>query len=112
MTETKHSKELEKAYNAYQSFIKLCKLLFSRKDVKDDEPPKLINELIDKDSEFYPDATSIAKECGMAWESLLAEDSDEIELMLLEDYYNRINVNGRFNYIIKISVQEMSDKEV
>lgn len=101
--------QLKAAYEAYEKFIKLCRTLFNHKNDDEDAPAKKINELITKDSEFYKEATAVAKDCGMDWGNLSAEDSDELELIMLDDRYNGINVDGKGNYIININIKKREE---
>lgn len=109
-TEKKTEEVTKKAYEALRNFIELSKTLFSHAE-NDDDSAKLVNELIDKDSSFYKDAVAIAKDCEMDWKNLSPEDSDELQLILLEDYYNRIRVDKDFKYGLTIHVQKLEGGE-
>lgn len=95
----------KEAFEAFNGFINLSKTLFVHNSENVDA--ELINELITKDSPFYKDAVAIAKECGMDWDKLSAEDSDELQLILLDDYYNRIRVSKKFKYDLSIHVEQL-----
>lgn len=105
---TKDKKVTEQAYKALNDYFTLSKLLFAHKEGEDeDAPAKKLNEILtDKDSDFYKDAVKIADECEMVWADLTPEDSDELELMLMEDYYNRIKVDNEHEFILNIVVHE------
>lgn len=102
----KDKEVMEKAYNAYKDFITLCRTFFG------ENPIDSVTSL-DKESEFYKTAQDIAKEFGMDWDKLTMEDSNELTIALLEDYYNRINVDGGYAYNVTITVKkkvEIKDK--
>lgn len=108
---TKNNKVIEQAYKALNDYFTLSKLLFAFKEGEDeDAPAKRLNEILtDKSSQFYIDAVKIADECEMSWSDMTSEDSDELELMLLEDYYNRIKVDGNHEFILNIIVREKKE---
>lgn len=107
MTETEIKKKTKEAFEAWNDYATLSKILFARSLNDDSDTAKRINEILtDKSSKFYKDAVKIADECEMAWTDLSPEDSDELELMLLEDYYNRIRVDDTLNYVLNIKVQQ------
>lgn len=89
----------EKANNAYLDFAKLCKVFFGSNPIDD------VTSL-DKDSDFYKTAQDIANEFGIDWGNLSPEDNNELILALLEDYYNKVNVDKNFDYVINITVKE------
>lgn len=95
----KEKEVMEQAYNAYKDFITLCKTFFGNNPIDS-------VTLLDKESEFYKTVQDIAKEFGMDWDKLTIEDSNELTIALLEDYYNRINVNGDYDYNLTISVKK------
>lgn len=110
MTSTKQQNEIVKeAYNALQDFFKLCILLFSHKN-DDSEKAKKINELIGKDNEFYKGAIALAEECEMSWDNLTPEDSDELQLIMLDDFFNRIKSDKEFSYTLNISIKPKEKK--
>ncbi len=113
MTETTAMKKKTKeAYEAWCNYATLSKILFARSLNDDSDTAKKINEILtDKHSQFYKDAVKIADECEMAWDELTPEDSDELELMLLEEYYNRIRVDDKLKYTLSIKVQQLEEKE-
>ena len=96
---------MEKALEAYKSFVTLCRLFFGS------NPIDSVTSL-DKDSEYYKTAQDIAKEFEMDWDNLSPEDNNELMLALLEDFYNRANVDKNFDYVINITVKDKkSSKE-
>lgn len=42
----------------------------------------------------------------MDWDKLTIEDSNELTIALLEDYYNRINVESDYEYNVTITVKD------
>lgn len=98
----KDKEVMEKAYEAYKNFITLCKTFFGANPIND-------VTLLDKESEFYKTAQDIAKEFEMDWDNLTIEDSNELTIALLEDYFNRINVDGDYAYNISISVKKKAE---
>ena len=98
--ETKEKRAVEKAYKAMNDFMSLSKLFFAEDGLERFDK-------ISKDSPFYEDAQDLVKECGMKWGKLSAEDSDELMLLLLQDYYNRMKTDKDFNYILNIKVQQL-----
>lgn len=100
---TKEKEVMEKAYEAYSDFITLCRTFFGTNPIDS-------VTLLDKDSKFYKTAQDIAKEFEMDWDKLTIEDSNEITIALLEDYYNRINVDSDYVYNITISVKKNDKK--
>lgn len=101
---TTENKVIEKAYGAYSDFITLCKTFFGA------NPIDSVTSL-DKKSEFYKTAQEIAKEFEMDWDNLTIEDSNEITIALLEDFYNRINVDDDYSYNIAINVKKKNKAE-
>ncbi len=91
----------ERAYNAYKNFITLCRTFFGKNPINN------VTSL-DKESEFYKTAQTIAKEFEMDWDKLTIEDSNELTIALLEDYYNRINVDSNYDYNITITIKDKS----
>lgn len=110
MTSTQQQNEtIKAAYNALQDFFKLCILLFGHKD-DDSEKAKKINELIGKDNEFYKEAVALAEDCEMSWDNLTPEDSDELQLIMLDDFFNRIKSDEEFSYTLNISIKPKEKK--
>lgn len=95
----KEKEVMEKAYNAYKDFITLCRTFFGSNPIDS-------VTLLDKESAFYKTAQDIAKEFGMDWDKLTIEDSNELTIALLEEYYNRININGDYDYNLTINVKK------
>lgn len=91
----------ERAYNAYRNFITLCRAFFGNNSIDNVKS-------LDKGSEFYKTAQGIAKEFEMDWDKLTIEDSNELTIALLEDYYNRINVEDDYEYNVTITIKEKS----
>ena len=83
-------------------FFMLARTLFAHKS--DDEQAKKINELLSKDSKFYKTAVEIAKDCKMDWDNLSPEDSDELQLILLDEYYNNIRVDENMKINLRINI--------
>lgn len=96
---TKKEEVTEKANNAYLEFAKLCRIFFGSNPIDN-------VTLLNKDSDFYKTAQDIAQEFGLDWDDLSPEDSNELILALLEDYYHKVNVDNNFDYIINILVKE------
>ena len=96
---TKKEEATKNASKAFKNFLMLCKTFFGSNPIDN------VTSL-DKDSEYYKTAQEIAKEFGMDWGNLSIEDSNELTIALLEDYYNRANTNNDFEYIISFKVQE------
>lgn len=95
----------EKAYDAYKDFINLCKLLFGK------TPVESITD-IDSSSPYYTIAQDIAKEFKIDWSEITPEDSNELMLALLDDVFNRINVDERYEYVLSITAKDKGkDKE-
>lgn len=92
------NKVLEEALNAYADFTSLCKEFFAKGI---DSVTKL-----DKDSAFYKTAQEIANDFELDWDNLSPEDNNELMIALLEEYYQKVNVDGNFNYTISIKVTE------
>lgn len=105
---TKNDKVTEQAFKALNDYFTLSKLLFVHPSDEDENAPaKKLNEILtDKKSDFYKTAVQIADECEMSWKKLTPEDSDELELMLLEEYYNRIKVDDSHKFFLNIVVRE------
>lgn len=102
--EGKEKKAIEKAYKAMNDYMALSKLFFAGDGLEN------FNQ-IPNDSPFYEDAQDLVKEFDMKWDKLNAEDSDELMLAMLQDYYNRIKVDDEFQYILNIKVQQLEKKE-
>lgn len=98
------SKVAEEAYKAYSDFIALCRVFFGKNPIDN------VTSL-DKNSVYYKAAQDIAKEFGMDWEELSAEDSNELMLTLLEDFYNRVNISDKYDYILSVTVKEKQSKK-
>lgn len=96
---TKKKEAAKNALNAFKNFLVLCKTFFGTNPIDN------VTSL-DKDSEYYKTAQDIAKEFEMDWNNLSIEDSNELTIALLEDYYNRANANDDFEYIISFKVKE------
>jgi hypothetical protein len=94
---------MKQAYDAYANFITLCRTFFGEKPIDSVQS-------LDKESEFYKTAQDIAKEFGMDWEKMTMEDSNELTIALLEEYYNRINVSKDFSYNVTLTVKEKKAK--
>lgn len=101
-TTTKEVKE--QAFKAYSDFIALCRLFFGTNPVYDVRS-------LDKDSDFYKTAKTITDEFGLDWNNLSVEDSNEVMLALMEDFYKRINVNDKFSYTLSITVKDKTTKK-
>lgn len=98
-------KEVAKeAYEAYSDFITLCRTFFGKNPIDN------VTSL-DKDSVYYKASQEIAKEFGMDWDNLSPEDSNELMLALLEDYYNKVSVNDEYDYILSVTVKEKQSKK-
>lgn len=93
---------MKQSYEAYKNFIALCRIFFGTKPVDNVKS-------LDKESEFYKTAQDIAKEFEMDWDNLTIEDSNEVTIALLDDYYNRINVSDDYAYNITISVKKKAE---
>lgn len=96
---TKKEEAAKNALNAYQDFLVLCRTFFGKNPIDN------VTSL-EKDSEYYKTAQDIAKEFEMDWNDLSIEDSNELTIALLEDYFNRINTNNDFEFIISFKVNE------
>ena len=96
---TKKEEAAKNALSAYQNFLVLCRTFFGKNPIDN------VTSL-EKDSEYYKTAQDIAKEFGMSWDDLSIEDSNELTIALLEDYFNRINTNNDFEFIISFKVNE------
>lgn len=96
---TKKEEAAKNALDAFQSFLVLCKTFFGA------EPIDNVTSL-DKDSEYYKTAKGIAKEFGMDWGNLSVEDSNELTIALLEDYFNRAHTSNDFEYILSFKVKD------
>lgn len=96
---TKKEEAAKNALSAYQDFLLLCRTFFGTNPVDN-------VTLLDKDSEFYKTAKSIAEEFEMDWDNLSMEDSNEVTIALLDDYYNRANTNDDFEYVISFKVTD------
>lgn len=101
---TEKNEVIEKAYGAYSDFITLCRAFFGANPIDN------VTSL-DKKSEFYKTAQEIAKEFEMDWDNLTIEDSNEVTIALLEDFYNRINVDDDYSYNIVINVKKKDKAE-
>lgn len=101
---TKKEEAAKNALNAFQNFLVLCRTFFGTNPIDN------VTSL-DKDSEYYKTAQDIAKEFEMDWNNLSIEDSNELTIALLEDYYNRANTNGDFEYIISFKVKEKQENK-
>lgn len=98
---SKDKEVMGKAFAAYQNFMTLCKTFFGKNPIDS-------VTLLDKESEFYKTAQDIAKEFGMDWSKLTIEDSNELTIALLEDYFNRINVDSDYTFSATITVKKKS----
>lgn len=78
-------------------FIELSKLLFGMGE----NSPYDINEL-KPDNKFYKPAKELAEELEIDWDKMTHEESNRIMLSLLDDYFNRINVDGDYKYSLSI----------
>ena len=96
---TKKEEAAKNALSAFENFLLLCRTFFGT------NPIDSVTSL-NKDSEFYKTAQEIAKEFGMDWENLSMEDSNEITIALLDDYYNRANTNNEFEYFISFKLTD------
>lgn len=96
---TKKEEAAKNALGAFQNFLVLCRTFFGTNPIDN------VTSL-DKDSEYYKTAQDIAKEFEMDWNNLSIEDSNELTIALLEDYYNRANTNNDFEYIVSFKVKE------
>lgn len=96
---TKKEEATKNAFGAFQNFLVLCRTFFGTNPIDN------VTSL-DKDSEYYKTAQDIAKEFEMDWNNLSIEDSNELTIALLEDYYNRANTNNDFEYIVSFKVKE------
>lgn len=96
---TKKEEAAKNALSAYQDFLVLCRTFFGKNPIDN------VTSL-EKDSEYYKTAQDIAKEFEMDWNDLSIEDSNELTIALLEDYFNRINTNNDFEFIISFKVNE------
>lgn len=102
---TKDKEVMEQAYKAYEDFVTLCRTFFGKKPIDS-------VKALDKESEFYKTAQEIAEEFKMDWDKLTIEDSNELTIALLEDYYNRIDVDGDYIYNISITVKRKTGTKV
>ena len=93
--------ELDKAFNACVSFLKLCGKLFNPYTTA----LYNINELKESD-EYYKPARDLCEELEIDWDDMTHEESNRIMLALLEDYYNAMQVDKEKNYVLKIKVEE------
>lgn len=109
MAKPKVSDGVQAAFKAYSDFIDLCRMLFAHKG--SDDAAKKINEIIGKDNKFYKEAVALAKECEMSWDNLSPEDSDELQLIMLDDLYNRIKVNDKYKYNVTLNIKPKEEKE-
>lgn len=92
--------QLENAAGAeIVEFMKLSKLLFG------DKAPYDINE-IKPDNPFYKPAKELAEELEIDWEKMTHEESNRVMLSLLDDYYNKINVDKDYKYTLVINVEK------
>lgn len=96
---TKKEEAAKNALSAYQDFLVLCMTFFGKNPIDN------VTSL-EKDSEYYKTAQDIAKDFEMDWNNLSIEDSNELTIALLEDYFNRINTNNDFEFIISFKVNE------
>lgn len=96
---TKKEEAAKNALSAFQDFLVLCRTFFGTNPIDN------VTSL-EKDSEYYKTAQDIAKEFDMDWDNLSIEDSNELTIALLEDYYNRANTNNDFEYIVSFKVKE------
>lgn len=94
----KENQELnKKAVECMFEFIELSKLLFGMGE----NSPYDINEL-KPDNKFYKPAKELAEELEIDWDKMTHEESNRIMLSLLDDYFNRINVDGDYKYSLSI----------
>lgn len=100
---TKKEEAAKNALSAFENFLVLCRKFFGTNPIDN------VTSL-DKDSEYYKTAQDIAKEFDMDWDNLSIEDSNELTIALLEDYYNRANTNNDFEYIISFKLKEKDKK--
>lgn len=96
---TKKEEAAKNALSAFQDFLVLCRTFFGTNPIDN------VTSL-EKDSEYYKTAQDIAKEFDMDWDNLSIEDSNELTIALLEDYYNRANTNNDFEYMVSFKVKE------
>lgn len=89
----------KKAYEMYATFAAFCRILFG------DKPVKNINELT-AESPFYKDAQSVVKDFELDWDNLTVEDSNEVILVLMDEYYSKIRQSDEYDYIIQIGIKE------
>ena len=96
----KENQELNKKAGEYMlEFFELSKLLFGMGD----ESPYDINEL-KPDNKFYKPAKELAEELEIDWDKMTHEESNRVMLSLLDDYFNRINIDGDYKYSLSIEV--------
>lgn len=99
-----NAKEAEiqkKAVENVWEYFTLSKMLFGMGD----ESPYDINEL-KPDSQFYEAAKNLADELEIDWKKMSHEDSNRIMLSLLDDFFNKINVDGTYSFKLQINIEK------
>lgn len=94
---------LEASQQAMKDYIALSGYLLG------EEAPNNVNE-IPADNPFYQSAVSIAKELNLFdnWENLTYEESDNVIINLLMDYFHRIKTDEEYIPVLTISFKKKS----
>ena len=91
----------KKAVENVCEYFALSKLLFGLGD----NSPYDINE-IKPDNQFYEAAKSLANELEIDWDKMSHEDSNRIMLSLLDDFFNKINVDGNYTFKLQVNIEK------
>ncbi len=95
--EKQKASEIEKlATERVVDYFKMSTLLFGK------NAPYDINEL-KEDSEFFKPAKELADELEIDWQKMTHEESNRIMLSLLDDYFNKINVDGDYSFTLTVT---------
>lgn len=91
----------KKAVENVCEYFALSKLLFGLGD----ESPYDINEL-KPDNKFYQAAKELADELEIDWNKMSHEDSNRIMLSLLDDFFNKINVDDSYTFKLQVNIEK------
>lgn len=104
--EVKNDKEVQKAVDAWERYLKLSKLLF----YGGEKCPMDVNE-IEEDNEFYKLAKDITEELEIDWKNMTHEESNRIMLAMLEDTYQSMREDcPEDSFIISYSIKKKDEK--
>lgn len=99
--EKKEQEIKEEASARLSKYFRLSSLLFGYGD----NSPYDINEL-KEDNEFYKPAKELAEELEIDWKKMTHEESNRIMLSLLDDFFNQINIDKSYRFMLRIDIEK------